>query len=64
MADFQSAALVTSILWKAREVGLVWTVASPPTWLMSQTRTLAPSAAKALEMPAPKPEPPPGNVLG
>jgi len=63
-ADFQSAARVTSILWKVSEDGLVEQVASPPVALMSPTRTLAPSEAKALDMPAPKPEPPPGRWLG
>ena len=35
------------------------TVASPPAWLISQTRTLQPSLANVVDMPAPKPEPPP-----
>jgi len=51
-------------LWKVSEDGLVEQVAWPPVVLMSPTRTLAPSEANALDMPAPKPEPPPGRVLG
>lgn len=62
MVAVQSADLVTSIWWKERDEGLVAAVAEPPVVLMSQTRTLAPSLAKALAMPAPKPEPAPVTI--
>lgn len=63
MVDSQSARLVTSALWKEREEESFEAVAWPADSLMSVRRTFAPSRANAREMPAPKPEPPPEEVL-
>jgi hypothetical protein len=57
--DFQSSAFVTSALWKVKFDDSCATTFSPPTALMSETMTWAPSCAKRRAIAAPNPEPAP-----